>query len=121
MSGRTQHVSVAGNLSENLEISCGVPRGSVLGPLLFRLYINDLPKISKKLTLFLFADGINIYYESSSLLDIQKSVSKELRKVHKWLESNRLALNLDKTNSVIFHSTQNKPETQINIKFGRKE
>ena len=120
LSGRQQHVSVAGNLSETLEISCGVPQGSVLGPLLFLLYINDLHKISNKLTFFLFADDTNIYYESSDLLDIQKSVNKELRKVRKWLESNRLALNLDKTNFVIFHSTQNKPETQINIKFGRK-
>ena len=120
LSGRKQHVSVAGNLSETLEISCGVPQGSVLGPLLFLLYINDLPKISKKLIFFLFADDTNIYYESSSLLDIQKSVNKKIRKVRKWLESNRLALDLDKTNSIIFYSTQNKPETQINIKFGRK-
>ena len=92
LSGRQQHVSVAGNLSESLEISCGVPQGSVLGPLLFLLYINDLPKISNNLTFFLFADDTNIYYESSSLLDIQKSVNKQLRIVRKWLESNRLAL-----------------------------
>ena len=120
MSGRKQHVSVAGNLSETLEITCGVPQGSVLGPLLSLVYTNDLPKISKRLTFFLFADDTNIYYESSSLLDIQKSVSKELGKVRKWLESNRLVLNLDKNNFAIFHSTQNKPGTQINIKFGRK-
>ena len=81
LSGRKQHVSVAGNLSETLEISCGVPQGSVLGPLLFLPYINDLPKISKKLTFLLFTDDTNIYYESSSLLDIQKSVNRELRKV----------------------------------------
>ena len=78
----------------------------------FFLYVNDLPKISKKLTFFLFADDTNIYYELPSLLDIQKSVNREIRKVRKWLESGRLALNLDKTNFVIFHATQNKPETQ---------
>ena len=87
----------------------------------FLLYINDLPKVSKKLTFFLFVDDTNIYYESSSLLDIQKSVNRELRKVRKWLGSNHLALNLDKTNFVIFRSTQNKPETQINIRFAKKE
>ena len=120
MSSRKQYVSVTGNLSETLEISCGVAQCSVLGPLLFLLYINDLPKISKKQTIFLFSDDTNICYESLSLLDIQKSVNKELRKIRKWLESHRLALNLDKKNFVIFQSTQNKPETQLKIKFGRR-
>ena len=83
-------------------------------------HINDLAKASKKLAFFLFADDTNTYYESSSILDIQKTVHKELRKVHKWLEADRLALNNDKTNFVIFHSPQNMPNDQVTIKFGRK-
>ena len=63
-------MSVCGNVSENLEITCGVPQGSMLGPLLLLLYINDLPLVSKKLTFFLFADDTNIYYESSDVLEI---------------------------------------------------
>ena len=90
LTDRKQYVSVCGNTSETLEIKCGVPQGSVLEPLLFLLYINDLVKVSKKLTFFLFADDTNIYYESSNILDIQKTVNKELRKVRKWLEANRL-------------------------------
>ena len=81
LTNRKQYVSVCGNTSETLEIICGVPQGSVLGPLLFLLYINDLPSVSRKLTFFLFADDINIYYESSDVVDIQKTVNKELRKV----------------------------------------
>ena len=85
------------------------------------MYINDLAKVFKKLTFFLFADDTNIYYESSNVLDIQKTLNKELPKVHKWLEANRLALNIDKTNFVIFHSPQNIPNDQVTIKFGRKK
>ena len=61
-----------------------------------------------------------IYYESTNVLDIQKTLNKELPKARKWLEANRLALNIDKTNFVIFHSPQNIPNDQVTIKFGRK-
>ena len=120
LTDRKQYVSVCGNTFETLEIKCGVPQGSVLGPLVL-LYINDLAKVSRKLTFFLFADDTNIYNESSNILDIQKTVNKELRKVRKWLEANRLALNIDKTNFVIFHSPQNIPNDHVIIKFGRKK
>ena len=72
------------------------------------------------LTFFLFAYDTNIYYESSNILDIQKTVNKELRKVRKWLEVIRLALNIDKTKFVIFHSPQNILNDRVIIKFGRK-
>ena len=58
---------------------------------LYYIYINDLPKVSKKLTFFLFVDDTNIYYESQDLTEIQKTVNKELKKVRKWLDANRLA------------------------------
>ena len=71
---------------------------SVLGPLLF-IYINDLPNVSKCLTFYLFADDTNIYFEASDLFTLQK-----VRHVKKWLDANKLALNVVKTNFVIFHS-----------------
>ena len=69
LSGRTQYVFYNGESSSLKEISCGVPQGSVLGPLLFLIYINDLPNISEKLQFFLFADDTNIYYESRNTID----------------------------------------------------
>ena len=71
LSAKKQFVSVNGRSSDELEIKHGVPWGSVLGPLLFLLYMNDLSIISKKLTFYLFADDTNIYSESSNLLHLQ--------------------------------------------------
>ena len=90
LSNRKQYVSVNGSNSNLLPITCGVPQGSVLGPLLFLIYINDLPNASKKLTFYLFADDTNIYYESQDLSDLIRIVNKELRLVKKWLDSNKL-------------------------------
>ena len=104
LSNRKQYVSVNGHISETLQIRCGVPQGSVLGPLLFLIYINDLPSVSKCLPFCLFADDTNIYFEASDLFTLQKVVNRELRHVKKWLDANKLALNVDKTNFIIFHS-----------------
>ena len=70
---------------------------------------------------YLFADDTNIYFESSDLLTIQKVVNQELRKVHKWLEANRLALNIEKNNFVLFQSTQQKLTDHIYFKCGHKK
>ena len=121
LSNRKQYVSVNGHISETLQIRCGVPQGSVLGPLLFLIYINDLPSVSKCLTFYLFADDTNIYFEASDLFTLQKVVNRELRHVKKWLDANKLALNVDKTNFVIFHSHAKKLTEPIALKFGRKK
>ena len=111
LSNRKQYVSVNGHISETLQIRSGVPQGSVLGPLLFLIYINDLPSVSKCLTFYLFADDTDIY----------KVVNRELRHVKKWLDANKLALNVDKTNFVTFHSHAKKLTEPIALKFGHKK
>ena len=113
LTDRKQFVSINGQNSDLMDITCGVPQGSVLGPLLFLLYINDLPNISKILNFYLFADDTNIYYESKSLNEIEKTVNKELDKLYLWLNVNRLSLNLDKTNYIIFHPFNKKLKQHI--------
>ena len=69
---------------------------------------------------YLFADDTNIYYESNSLIDLESTVNKELNKLYLWLNLNRLSLNIDKTNFIIFHP-YNKPfKQQITIKINKK-
>ena len=121
LKNRRQYVSVNGHTSKELKVTCGVPQGSVLGPILFLVYINDLPSVSKILTFYLFADDTNIYYESSNTFDLQRKMYIELKKVKKWLDANRLALNIEKTKFVLFHSPTWKSTDPITIRFGRKK
>ena len=120
LNGRQQYVFYNGESSDLKSIARGVPQGSALGPLLFLIYINDLPNISNKLHFFLFADDTNIYFESDNLLKAEKIVNEELKKLNLWLNLNRLSLNVSKTNFIIFHP-HNKPlKHHINLKINRK-
>ena len=121
LSDRKQYVSVNGHTSEYLNISCGVPQGSVLGPLLFLICINDLPNVTRHLRFYLFADDTNIYFEAKDLETLQKIMNRELRHVKKWLEANKLALNIENTNFVVFRSLAKKLSEPIILKFGRKK
>ncbi len=86
----------------------------------FFIYINDLPNATSVLSFFLFADDTNIYFEADNLDSLTRTINKELNKVQSWLDCNKLALNIDKTNFVLFHSPRKKLPDLINIKFGRK-
>ena len=85
MTERRQDVHLNGINSETKNATCGVPQGYMLGPLFFLLYINDLPNISKKLKFYLFANDTDIYLESDDLAKLEKTMNKELLKLHKWL------------------------------------
>ena len=117
LSNRKQYVFHNGESSQLKSITSGVPQGSVLGPLLFLLYINDLPNISDILQFYLFADDTNIYYEADTLEKIEFTMNKELKKLHTWLIVNRLSLNIAKTNFVIFHPYNKPLNKKITIKI----
>ena len=117
---RKQFVSINGENSELRELSCGVPQASVLGPLLFLININDLPNISNKLDIFLFADDTNIYYENESFKELEKIVNKELKNLYLWLSINRLALNIEKTTFLIFHPFNKPLKYNVTLKIHKK-
>ena len=121
LTNRKQYVEVNGASSDVLDVMCGVPQGLVLGPLLFLIFINDLPAVCKKLKVYFFADDTILYFESDSLDLLEKTMNKELRKVDKWLTTNRLALNVNKSHFVLFHSSSNIPHRNIKIKIRNKK
>ena len=83
-------------------ITCGVPQGSILGPLLFLLYINDISSVSSILFSILFADDTTLFYSSKNLQELSDVINNELSMMMEWLNANRLSLNIDKTNFMIF-------------------
>ena len=80
LTGRKQNLSVNGSNSNHLNVTCGVPQGSVLGPLFFLIFINHLPNSSSILAFYIFADDTNIYCEAEDLDFLQRMVSRELKK-----------------------------------------
>ena len=99
---RYQYVCYDGTNSGYRKIVCGVPQGSILGPLLFLIYINDLASICKDIFPVMYADDSNLFVEGSDIEVLQTTMNRELVKVSLWLKLNRLSLNIDKTHFMIF-------------------
>lgn len=102
LSNRQQFVTYENVQSEPKLIKCGVPQGSILGPLLFLIYINDLSLISDNLFKIMFADDTSMFLSGKSLPDIERTVNNDLINVSTWLKSNKLSLNIDKTHFIVF-------------------
>jgi hypothetical protein len=104
LSNRSQFVIYNKVKSETSVIKCGVPQGSILGPLLFLLYINDLSTVSKACFSVLFADDTNLFIQGKNINDMCHKVNEEMKIIMEWLYCNKLSLNVSKTHYVVFHS-----------------
>ena len=93
-----------------MDVKSGVPQGSILGPLLFSTYINDIVTVSKKFQCLMYADDTTIYLnlEDFSCKNVEENVSNQLNKVNSWLSLNKLSLNTYKTKCMTFHTRQKK-------------
>ena len=87
--------------SDSMDISYGVPQGSILGPLLFTLYINDLPSVTKTCKVILYADDTAIIYSDKQKEQIEKHLNDDMAIVKTWLDENKLILNVKKTKSML--------------------
>ena len=104
LTDRTQKCQLQDMLSKQRKITCGIPQGSILGPLLFTLYINDLPNCLKHTTPRMFADDTSLTAAGETLSEVEKRTNEDLRNVHNWLSANKLNLNIAKTEYVLIGS-----------------
>jgi len=115
LSNRTQSVSVLQYSSPPLEISCGVPQGSILGPLLFIIYINDIQNASKNFKLIQFADDTCLFLSEKNAELLKISANNELVKISDWLVSNALSINLKKSNFLYFRNNNHPQELGLQL------
>ena len=103
---RQQVTRSGGRLSSPRRMSSGVPQGSILGPLLFICYINDLPNCLSSADSFLYADDTAILVKGKDVMDIELNLNEEFKRVDKWFSCNKLSVNTTKTKGMLFSSNR---------------
>ena len=110
---RRQYVKIDSTKSSYENITCGIPQGSTLGPLLFLLYVNDLPNCVDKLSVRSFADDTNLFYSSDNLKQLESVMNRELKQIYNYCALNKLSINTAKTNYMLVSSSRCHPKINI--------
>ena len=106
LDNRTQKCVVNGSLSECCTLKCGIPQGIILGPLLFLLYINDLPNCLSHSVPRMYADDTHLTYSNDNIHSVQSSLNEDLLNINRWLIANKLTLNMTKAEFMLIGSRQ---------------
>ena len=120
LSNRKQYVDFKGIKSNTLDIKTGVPQGSILGPLLFIIFINVFSKSSNFFDFIIYADDTSLSSTLNAFDTDTENINRELEKINIWLNINKLSLNANKSKFMIFHCPQRKvaiPVLKINDTF----
>jgi len=120
LTNRRQFISVTGTNSDERNVDYGVPQGSVLGPLLFLVYINDLHKSLKYCSAIHFADDTSLIHKNKCLEEMQENVNFDLENLNNWLIANKISLNANKTEIILFRNHRKKISFNMEIKIGEK-
>ena len=112
---RYQFVHYESKSSSKSNTEIGVPQGSILGPLLFLIYVNDIQNISNKLSLIQFADDTSIYVTGNSLPELLSDLENEMELLTDWLKNNKLFLNVSKTKYMIMTSPRKPIDTNLKL------
>ena len=114
LSNRKQYIQINDKGNTELgSVKCGVPQGSILGPLLFLLYVNDLKNASDLLDPIMFADDTNLFCTHRDIKYLFSTVNNELEKINEWFISNKLSLNVEKTKYSFFHKPSKKEDIPL--------
>ena len=114
LSNRKQYVSTDQVTTDMVSITCGVPQGSILGPLLFLIFVNDLTQATS-LDPIMFADDTNLFYSNRNIDTLFEIVNNELVNISMWFQANKLSLNANKTKYVLFHKPRKKKHIPLNL------
>ena len=109
LSNRFQYTLFGGQLSSSAPMSVGVPQGSIFGPLLFLIYVNDLHLVSNVSSCHMFADDSTFCTSSHNLDEVELNLTSDLSHISQWCSKNQMSLHLGKTKSVLLTTHQKRP------------
>ena len=116
LSNRKQYIEICENSKTDLKyVTCGVPQGSIIGPLLFLVYVNYLPNASRLLDPIMFADDTNLFCNHKDIKRLFTVVNNELVNIKDWFIVNRLSLNVEKTKYSFFHKPSKKDDISLHL------